>query len=158
MVSETEHVWSVWIGFLFQTFRDWLESIRLTKNSSRWIWDRNNFCVWIQAWTPNEDMYTKSKKSKMFGPNLADKCASAKTKNLGLGYNLSLSCIYPPRDWSKSKASYSWKYTFQRKIYFGQRLVDTTVLAVVTIVVSIRSFCCRSGREQLLWSGSKARR
>ena len=31
MVSETEHVRSVWIGFLFQTFRDWLESIRLTK-------------------------------------------------------------------------------------------------------------------------------
>ena len=39
---------------------------------------------------------------------------------------------------------------FREKVYFGQRRVDTTVLAVVTIVVSIRSFCCRSGREQLL--------
>ena len=157
MVSEAKHVWSVWIGFLFQTFRDWLES-KVDKNSSRWIWDRNNFCVWIQAWTPNEGMYKKSKKSKCFDRIWQTNVLRPKIK-------IGIWCIiFPyhafvlPGIGPKARPRFPENIHFREKVYFGKGLVDTTVLAVVTIVVSIRSFCCRSGREQLLWSGSKARR
>lgn len=50
------------------------------------------------------------------------------------------------KDWPRSPEN----GYFREKVFFGQKFMDTTVLAVVTIVVSIRSFCCRSGREQLL--------
>ena len=156
MVSETEHVWSVWIGFLFQTFRDWLEN-KVDKNSGRWIWDRNNFCVRIQAWTPHEGILNQR------NPKCLDRIWQTnvlwrKLKIWVWGIIFPYHVFVLPGIGPKARPRSPENIHFREKVYFDQRLVDTTVLAVVTIVVSIRSFCCRSGREQLLWSGSKARR
>lgn len=58
----------------------------------------------------NEGMYTKSKTSKIFGPNLADKCAfwpKLKIWLWGIIFPYHAFVLPEFRDWCKSKALFS---------------------------------------------------